>query len=378
MQIKGKNRYRALLITKILLSIVFSIRAPAQQGGTVSGQVDDGPYIYKFHDLFNALWVEDGVLFEQFVLPSNYDSIKTHFNFSFEYKDLERTFSYRPRFRQKYKRADSICIISDIHGNYDSYIKLLKGVSVIDKELRWNFGKGHLVILGDIFDRGSQVTELLWHIYGLEKEAAEAGGKVHVLFGNHEYMVLSNDLRYISAKYRETEKITGISYADFFSEDNVLGSWLRSKPVAVKINDILLVHAGISPGILTGGFSISEMNKIFHRDILGKDQDIVFENDKLSLLAGDQGPLWYRGYFTEEGISEEDLENILDLYKVSKIVVGHTTGTSIRTLRNNRIIAIDAGIMNDLPGEILLIRNGELFKARPGGIRSKIPGESEK
>jgi hypothetical protein len=120
------------------------------------------------------------------------------------------------------------------------------------------------------------------------------------------------------------------------------------------------------------------MNKMFHCDIPGKDQNLVFDNDTLSLLAGDQGPLWYRGYFTKEGISEEDLENILDLNNVSKIVVDHTTGTAIRTLENNRVIAIDAGIMNNLPGENLLIKNGELFKAGSDGILKKIPGMSEK
>jgi hypothetical protein len=66
-------------------------------------------------------------------------------------------------------------------------------------------------------------------------------------------MVLNNDLRYIAAKYKKTEKITRLSYTDFYSENSVLGNWLRSKPVDVKINDILLVYGGISPEILKGG-----------------------------------------------------------------------------------------------------------------------------
>ena len=30
----------------------------------------------------------------------------------------------------------------------------MQGTGIIDEHLNWNFGKGHLVILGDMFDRG--------------------------------------------------------------------------------------------------------------------------------------------------------------------------------------------------------------------------------
>ena len=50
------------------------------------------------------------------------------------------------------------------------------------------------------------VTEVLWHLFGLEKQAAKAGGMVHVLLGNHEIMVLRNNLIEINEKYRKVEK----------------------------------------------------------------------------------------------------------------------------------------------------------------------------
>lgn len=59
-------------------------------------------------------------------------------------------------------------------------------------ELREN----HLMIIGDIFDRGKDVPQIFWLFYKLEEEAAKAGGHVSFILGNHEPMVLANDLRY--------------------------------------------------------------------------------------------------------------------------------------------------------------------------------------
>ncbi len=107
---------------------------------------------------------------------------------------------------------DSIGVITDIHGEYNIYIDLLKAAGIIDRNLNWKFGKGHLVVLGDIFDRGSMVNEVLWHLFGLEKQAEKAGGMVHVLLGNHEFLVLRKDLSFINEKYKEDEAISGIRY----------------------------------------------------------------------------------------------------------------------------------------------------------------------
>ncbi|KAG1488187.1 hypothetical protein G6F52_014005 [Rhizopus delemar] len=51
-------------------------------------------------------------------------------------------------------------------------------------------GKDTLVIAGDVFDRGPQVTEAFWLLYGLQQQAAAARGAVHFVLGNHETKVL--------------------------------------------------------------------------------------------------------------------------------------------------------------------------------------------
>lgn len=356
----------------VLLALVFRTNAVCQPLSEPSRGIDDGPYLFSFFQIITALWIENDALKEEIILPENYDSIKSLFGFTFGYKDLHNTLGLSPDFRQKFRKADSICVISDVHGNFDTYLSLLRGAGIIDENHRWSFGKGHLVVLGDILDRGSNVTDILWHVFDLEKQARKAGGKVHVLLGNHEFMVLNNDLRYINEKYTVTEKLIGISYSGLFSDNSVLGRWLRTRPIAMTINDILFIHGGVSPDIVEKGLKVKDINKTFYCDLIGKDLAEAARDEKLDLLIGDKGPLWFRGYFTEKGIEENDLSRIMEFYGVKNIVVGHTTDTLIRSLNKNKIIGVDAGIMNDLPGELLLIKNNGFLRVDRNGIRKRI------
>lgn len=356
----------------IVLSLLFTscVTVWGQEADHEPIKYNDGPYIFRLDNTFSAFWIKDGQLIEELLVPTVFNDLKKLFGLPFDFKDMNKVFEGRTRFRQSYRNVDNICVISDVHGRYDRYIDLLKAVPVVDDEMKWNFGKGHLVILGDIFDRGEQVTEILWHVFGLEKQAEKAGGKVHVLFGNHEHMVLNHELWYIADKYRETEKTTNISYTELYSENSVLGKWLRKKPVAVTINNILFVHAGISPLVVIKGFTVKKMNRMFYREVLGKDPEIVLRDENLSLLLSDQGPLWYRRYFSRAGIDEEIIDRILSFYGVGHIVVGHTPGERIRSFHNNKILGIDAGIANGLPGEALLIREAEFIRVDSAGRQS--------
>ena len=132
---------------------------------------------------------------------------------------------------------------------------------IVDKDLNWIFGGGHLVIVGDIFDRGDKVNEILWLVYELEGQAKEKGGRVHYLLGNHEYMVLYNDLRYIHDKYHISSKLLDLEYDQLYGNNTVLGRWIRSKPTMVKINDIIFTHAGISGDFIAyENFNIENIN----------------------------------------------------------------------------------------------------------------------
>jgi hypothetical protein len=340
--------------------------------GSTPGSINDGPYIFNMHDTIKVKWIENNILTEKNITPETFSEIKNKFNLLCNYKDLTDVNLIKPIFNQNYNRVDSIAVITDIHGEYNTYINLLKATGIIDRNLNWNFGKGHLVVLGDSFDRGDMVTEVLWHLFGLEKQASAAGGMIHVLLGNHEVMVLDKNESYINEKYKKVELIADIKYYDLYSEKSVLGKWLRSKPVMLTLNKIIFVHGGISIELVRRNLNVRQINQDFSGKIVGKDVEAAKGDAEVELLNDDNGPLWYRGYFADKGLSESRLDSILDFYHKEHIVVGHTTSNEIRSFFNNKIIAVDAGIMNEQPGEMLIIKNGIFYKGYSTGDRIKL------
>jgi len=361
-------------LSGLAISLFLTVNALAvcSAGLGIPDTINDGPYIFNVNKKLSVKWIENSVLVTHNIKPDKFASLKAKFNLLFEYKDIKNTYLLKPQYNQSFSDIDSICVISDIHGEYDTYIDILKAQGIIDKNLNWKFGKGHLVILGDAFDRGNKVTELLWHIFGLEKQAEKAGGMVHVVMGNHEAMELTGDARYINKKYTDVESITGIKYYDLYSAESVLGKWLRYCPVIISINDIIFVHGGVSIEMVRLGLKIPQINRFFSNMILESTLSTEEENKSITFLNDDYGPIWYRGYFTNTNYNEQKIDSILNFYKKKYIVVGHTTHSEIVSLFNDKVFGIDAGIMHEQTGQILIYKNGLFYRGLLSGRREKI------
>ena len=316
------------------------------QGQTIS----DGPYIFiEKNKLIEKNIINDKV-FTKNLKTSSFDTIYS---------------SEKPIFTN----INKIAALSDIHGQYDLVIELFKNNKIIDDNLNWIFGKGHLVITGDIFDRGDTVNEVLWFIYKLEAQAENNGGRVHYLLGNHEYMIFYNDLRYIHEKYRKTTRLLNLEHYELYSDNTVIGRWLRSKPTIIKINDILFTHGGISEDFISyGDFNIQKINKTMIDSIPQSRSDIKNTNFH-KMYYGSKGLVWYRGYFKKynPGVKDNDISNILSLVDADHIVVGHSTQEKVLQLFNNKIFCVDSGLKYGKYGEILIIENKRFYRATLSG-----------
>lgn len=273
---------------------------------------------------------------------------------------------------QVIEHASKILAVSDIHGEYDHLVDILTNGGVINRERRWSWGDGHLVILGDVFDRGSKVTECLWLIYRLESEARENGGAVHFILGNHELIALRGDKRYVNDKYlKGIVKKTRIKYEDLYGSDTELGRWLRSKHTVIKINDVVFVHGGLSPFVIDRNLGMAQINETVRSSIDLRSSRLAF--DQLSrFLFGNKGPFWYRGYHYEmKGdyplVVSEDIDSILSFYGAGTIVVGHSEIDSVTSLWNKRIIGIDVPVDELGSLEALLWDDGRFFRVTGNG-----------
>lgn len=269
--------------------------------------------------------------------------------------------------------APRVAIFSDLHGQYQVTVQLLQAHQILDSELNWSFGDGHLVLAGDLMDRGDKVTELLWLFYRLDQQAQAAGGRLHLLLGNHETMVLYNDLRYIHPKYRQVEQLLGVSYSELFNDDTVLGRWLRSKPVLVQLNDMLIMHAGVHPDYLALGMSRQEVNEAY-RQSLGIPRAELMEQPLLAFLYGRLGPLWFRGYFRErDAVTAAQVEDLVQRLGVHHLVVGHTSMDGVYQHFDGRVYSVDSNIKRGESGELLLWQEGQFYRGTMIGERLPVP-----
>jgi hypothetical protein len=92
-----------------------------------------------------------------------------------------------------------VVVFADVHGAYGALVELLRSTGVIDADLRWSAGSAHVVSLGDLLDRGAETRAVLDLVMRLQREAQDAGGRMHVVLGNHELMSLLGDWRYVAA-----------------------------------------------------------------------------------------------------------------------------------------------------------------------------------
>lgn len=312
--------------------------------------VTDGPYVFAQGKQLSSYWLCQGKVIEENILADNFPLNISRCNLAANIHGLSSVEDKVLTFQGDF----DIAALSDFHGQYDLMIQLLMNNKIIDENKQWAFGDGHFVITGDIFDRGDKVTEILWFLYDLEKQAEKAGGKVHLTLGNHEVMVLNGDLRYLHPKYLATADKLAKPFELLFSKSSILGNWLRSKPVLVKVNNMLFAHGGFHPSLAEQERSINDINRVFKNSLVKAELDKP-RAGWAEYLHKTNGPIWYRGYFKDDGATSDEIDLLLRHFDVEHLIVGHTSQKQIETRYQGRVIAIDSSIKKGKYGEILFV-----------------------
>ena len=266
--------------------------------------------------------------------------------------------------------VERIVAIGDVHGAYDRLVAILRAAEIVDARLRWSGGKTHLVQLGDVVDRGTDSRKALDLLQALEKDAARAGGAVHVLLGNHEIMRILGDLRFttpgeyaafatarseqIRQRFIESApeaergallKDTPLGSLELrvaFGREGPYGKWLRTLDGVAKINGVLFLHGGISPAV--AALSCDAINDTVRRE-LASDLDKTRAAPLASLTAREDGPFWYRGLAQPETPASQ-VDDLLAHQRARAIVIGHTVAPTgqITARSDGRVFQIDTGM----------------------------------
>lgn len=254
-------------------------------------------------------------------------------------------------------------VLSDIEGNFNAFREILQSNKIINQNYDWIFGDGHLVFVGDMFDRGKQVTECLWLIYSLEEKAKKAGGYVHFILGNHEILNLSNDQRYVREKYKGTAALLDEKYADLYGINSELGRWLRTKNIIEKVGDVLYTHAGISREVNLLPLSIEKINELIRPYY--SDRDSYKNKNTISelriLFNSRLSPFWYRGYYKGDEVATV-IDSSLQKFEVAHIITGHTiVSDTVSVHFNGKVFNVDTHHAQD-QSEALLIEEDNYYR----------------
>lgn len=254
---------------------------------------------------------------------------------------------------------DHVVVLSDLEGNAPFLEVALPRLGIVDASGRWAFGDGHLVVLGDVVDRGRNVHAVLWTLYRLAGEAAKSGGAVHLVLGNHEQYVLAANISRAHPDHRHALQAMG-GYAAPLAPGTVLGEWLRSRPVALQLGEVLFVHGGISPAVVdrrTGVEALNAASRAYWRGTAGAGRpsaalDSVFLPD---------GVTQYRGLVQGvEGLyapaDTAHVQRMLGHFGVRQVVIAHTAVPTVTSRFDGAVMAVNVNDNASAPTVLQYVR----------------------
>jgi len=367
-----------------------------------------------------------------------------------------------------------VVTIADIHGAIDSFTAILQEVGLVDEDLRWSGGDSILVQTGDIFDRGPDVRTSLDLLMRLQEEATAAGGKVIVALGNHEVMNLvayykdttaadtaafaDDDSekrreeawdrwtamrrkladafdrprpRFDRSAWEETHPLGYFERMDALGPEGEYGRWLRQLPTAVRIDNMLFMHAGLNPefgewetheinervsgelqkfdatkqtmvdaGLITRYADLVEMITTADDTLIAMIEEMeetgerpdaagqelaralrwVVNYSDWQLLTRD-GLLWFRGLAQwPEAEHADEVAELLERQGVDHIMVGHTVqaDAEIRMRFGGGVFLNDTGMLTEVyhgRPSALEIHNGTFTARYVGESKVLLPGK---
>ena len=314
--------------------------------------------------------------------------------------------------------VEKIVTVGDLHGDYENFVKILLGTGLVDEKLQWAGRDTHFVQTGDIMDRGPGAKMIFDVLRRLEKEAERAGGKVHVLIGNHEelnitgiafdypdYITVEQFVSFLPRDYRRQKeqeflkRIRGTfthwneetvdagtrdKLHEFWRElmrtdnaqrvyvesfNDTYGKWLLEKNAVIRINDTVFVHGGISEKYST--WKLESINSLLRNELsFFKGRRKVFvryaKPFEAKIVYDANGPLWFRDLAVKDEKSlNGEFERILKNLGAGHMVIAHTF------YRGNGITPVVAPrFMSRFGGRLWIIDTG--ISSYYGGVNSAL------
>jgi hypothetical protein len=222
-----------------------------------------------------------------------------------------------------------VVAVGDSHGAFEEFVELMRTTEIVDADLNWIGGNTVLVQTGDFTDRGAGVRQVMDLLMRLQLEAAASGGEVRVALGNHEVMNLIGEVRDVTPEimfsfasedametreegFKEFEDrvlkrdsrwsrlsrgqkrdikddwigkhpLGYVEYLRALGPAGEYGRWLRELPFGVIVEDVLFLHAGITPEL--GDWGVPRLNERVATEIAAYDDYRTWLHDEEQITS---------------------------------------------------------------------------------------------
>jgi hypothetical protein len=267
-----------------------------------------------------------------------------------------------------------VVVIGDLHSDINATRQAFQLAGGTDENDVWIGGALTIVQLGDMIGRSDDERQVLDFLFAIREQAEVAGGKVHLLVGNHEVMGARVDNQAVGlnpfpgyqdltdldvgnarlqflpehAKKRGAALMSGGPYAKRFAE----------LPTVLQLGETVYVHGGVVPR--WAEYGLDKINAEVSSWLYGESAE---PDSSLGVDNGDR-VMWTRQF--SSAVDANDcavLDQSLAVLGAKRMIVAHSVQTTITGYCDNKVWAVDVGMSRYYGGpiEVLEIVDDEML-----------------
>jgi hypothetical protein len=267
-----------------------------------------------------------------------------------------------------------VVVIGDLHSDIQATRQAFQLAGGADDNDVWIGGALTIVQLGDMIGRSDDERQVLDFLFAMREQAEAAGGKVHLLVGNHEVMGARVDNQAVGlnpfpgyedltdldlddgrlqllaehAKKRGAALMSGGPYAKRFAE----------LPTALQLGETVYVHGGVVPR--WAEYGLDEINAEVSHWLFGGGPE---PDSSLGVDNGDR-VMWTRQFSRWVDASDcAVLDQSLAILGAKRMIVAHSVPSTITGYCDDQVWAVDVGMSRFYAGpiEVLEIVDDEVL-----------------
>lgn len=268
-----------------------------------------------------------------------------------------------PRPPSKVPAQHRVVAIGDLHSDITSTRKAFQLAGAMNENDEWIGGELTIVQLGDMIGRSDDERQVLDFLFAARDKAEAAGGRVHLLVGNHEIMGARVDNQAVGLNpFPGYEDVADLNLADprlviLLEHQKKRGAALMSGgpyakrfaqlPTVLQLGETVYVHGGVVPR--WAEYGLDQINAEVSQWLYGYG---VEPDSSLGVDSGDR-IMWTRVY--SSAVSESScalLDQTLAILGAKRMVVAHTVQTTISSYCDGKVWAVDVGMSRYYGGPI--------------------------